>query len=75
MERARNRAEVDFAHQLENYDARADLIAMLSTYFGDPTLVTRWIDPYRNTSAADLQRVTQKYLVPDNRVTIQFLPQ
>src|SRR5581483_1661720 len=28
LTRAKNRAEVDFAHQIENYDSRADLIGM-----------------------------------------------
>ena len=44
LERARTRAEVDFAHQVETYDGRADLIAMMTTYFGDSALVGRWLD-------------------------------
>ena len=37
LTRAKNRAEVEYAHQIENYDARADLIGMMSTYFDDPS--------------------------------------
>jgi predicted Zn-dependent peptidase len=75
VERAKTRAEVEFAHQLENYDTRADLIGMMATYFGDPGLVGRWLDPYRKATAADLSKVAAKYLVPENRVTSLFVPE
>jgi zinc protease len=75
LTRAKNRAEVDVAHQLENYDARADLIGMLSTFFGDPTLVDRWLEPYRATTTSDVVNCARKYLVAENRVTIHFVPE
>jgi len=75
LARAKTRAEVDFAHQLENYDARADLIGMFATYFGDPTLIEHWLDPYRSATTDDLVRVAAEKLVPENRVTIDFLPE
>ena len=75
LTRAKNRAEVDYAHQIENYDARADLIGMMSTYFGDPSMVHTWLDPYRSAAAGDLQRVAQQYLVAANRVTSIFTPE
>jgi len=75
LQRARTRAEVDHAHQLENYDARADLIGMLATYFSDPQLVNTWLDPYAAATAADLQRVAAEYLVPDNCATSVFVPE
>jgi zinc protease len=75
LTRAQNRAEVDYAHQIENYDTRADLIGMMSTYFEDPHRVLEWLEPYRATTADDLKRVAQKYLVPENRVTSIFEPE
>ena len=75
VERAKTRAEVDYAHQLENYDARADLIGMLATYFGDPHMVERWLDPYRVAKPADLIACAKQYLVPENRVTSTFVPE
>ncbi|HEX2833541.1 MAG TPA: pitrilysin family protein [Thermoanaerobaculia bacterium] len=74
LTRAKNRAEIEFAHQLETFDARADLFGMMSTYFGDPSLINRWLDGYRNVTAADLAHVARKYLIPENRVTSLFLP-
>ena len=75
LERAQTRAEVDFAHQLENYDGRADLIGMLTTFFGDSRLIDRWLDPYRAASAGDLVDCARTFLVPGNRVTSLFLPE
>ena len=74
LTRAKNRAEVDYAHQLETFDARADLLGMMSTYFNDPTLIERWLDPYRAATADDLAHVARKYLIPENRVTSLFVP-
>jgi zinc protease len=75
LTRAKNRAEVEYAHQLETFDARADLIGMMSTYFGDPSLVHRWLDPYREATAENLAHVARKYLIPENRVTSVFVPE
>ena len=75
MTRARNRAEIEFAHQIETFDARADLIGMMSTYFDDPTLVHRWLEPYASATAEDLAHVARKYLIPENRATSLFVPE
>jgi zinc protease len=75
LTRAQNRAEMEYAHQIENYDTRADLIGMMSTYFDDPRLIHTWLDPYRAATAADLTRVAANYLTPDNRVTSLFVPE
>jgi predicted Zn-dependent peptidase len=75
LTRARNRAEIEFAHQIETFDARADLLGLMSTYFGDPTIIHRWLDPYRSASTNDLTHVARKYLIPENRVTSLFVPE
>jgi zinc protease len=75
LTRARNRAEVEYAHQLETFDARADLLGMMSTYFGDPAMIHRWLDPYRTATPDDLAHVARKHLIPENRVTSLFVPE
>jgi predicted Zn-dependent peptidase len=74
LTRAKNRAEIELAHQVETFDARADLLGMMSTYFGDPSLIHSWLDPYRAATADDLAHVARKYLIPENRVTSLFIP-
>lgn len=75
LTRAKNRAEMEFAHQLETFDARADLIGMMATYFGDPSLIQRWLDSYRSATVNDLAHIARKYLIPENRVTSMFVPE
>ena len=75
LTRAKNRAEIDFAHQVETFDARADLIGMMATFFRDPTMVHRWLDPYQSATAENLAHVARKYLIPENRVTSLFVPE
>ncbi|MFP5246219.1 MAG: M16 family metallopeptidase [Thermoanaerobaculia bacterium] len=74
LTRAKNRAEIEFAHQLETFDARADLIGMMSTYFNDPARVQHWLEPYRSATTDDLAHIARKYLIPENRVTSLFVP-
>jgi zinc protease len=74
LTRAKNRAEIEHAHQLETFDARADLIGMMTTYFNDPNKVSTWLEPYRAATADDLAHVARKYMIPENRVTSLFVP-
>jgi predicted Zn-dependent peptidase len=75
LTRAKNRAEIEYAHQIENYDSRADLIGMLSTYFDDPHILETWLEPYRGASAEDLANVARNFLVAENRATSLFVPE
>jgi predicted Zn-dependent peptidase len=75
LTRAKNRAEIEYAHQIENYDSRADLIGMLSTYFDDPHILETWLEPYRGASADDLANVARNFLVAGNRATSLFVPE
>ncbi len=75
LTRAVNRAEIEHAHQLENFDSRTDLLAMLATYFDEPGIVNTWLDPYRSSTTEDVAAVAAKYLVPENRATSLFVRQ
>lgn len=75
MTRARNRAEIEYAHQIENYDSRADLIGMFATYFGDVNIIHGWLDPYRAASAKDVSDAAARWLVPENRAVSWFVPE
>ena len=75
LTRAKNRAEVEYAHQIETFDSRADLIGMMATYFDDPARVQTWLEPYRAATAEDLAHAARKYLIPENRVTSIFVPE
>ena len=73
--RAKTRSEVEFAHQIENYDTRADVIGMMATYFGDALKVQRWLEPYQAATGGDIAAMAQARLRRDDRVTIHYLPE
>ncbi|HYU26157.1 MAG TPA: pitrilysin family protein [Thermoanaerobaculia bacterium] len=73
--RAKTRSEVEFAHQIENYDTRADVIGMMATYFGEAGMAQRWLEPYQAATAGDIASTTAKRLGRDESVTIHFLPE
>jgi zinc protease len=75
LTRARTRAEIDFAHQLQTFDSRADLLGMFSTYFGDPMRIHNWLDPYQSSTEEDLAHIARRYMIPENRVTSLFVPE
>lgn len=72
--RVRNQTETDFAHQVEDFDSRADLISRMYTFFGDPRVVDDWFDRYRAVTLDDVNAAARRYLVPDNRVTLRMVP-
>ncbi|HUF17404.1 MAG TPA: pitrilysin family protein [Thermoanaerobaculia bacterium] len=75
LARAKTAAEAGIANQLNKFAARADLINQVTTLFGDPRLVNDIIPQYQAITAKELQDVAARYLVPDNRVTVTFVPQ
>jgi zinc protease len=72
--RARNQATSEFAHQIEDYGARADLIGMFATFFGEPELANGWMERYAALRAQEVHAAARRYLVPGNRVTLHFVP-
>jgi len=73
--RAKTRSEVEFAHQIENYDTRADVISMMATYFGNAGMAQRWLEPYQEATAEEIAAMAQARLGRDDRVTIHYLPE
>ena len=75
LARAKTAAEASIANQLSEFASRADLINQVTTMFGDPKLVNQIIPRYQQITAQELQAIARQYLVPDNRVTVTFVPQ
>lgn len=74
LERARKRALTDYFGNLQRLDMRADLLARLTTYFGDPGGVAREADVYRTLSAEEISRFAATWCRPEDRVSLWIVP-
>ena len=66
LEKARNNMLKDVLEESLTAAGRASTLGHAATLEGDPDKVNTRLDQVRHTTAADLQRVAQKYLAPEH---------
>ena len=54
--------------------ARAEMLAEYASFFGDPGAIDKDIQAYLNVTAADIQRVAQKYFTRPGTTVIEVVP-
>jgi predicted Zn-dependent peptidase len=74
LERARNRLLTNHWEALQQLDQRADQLSQLTTYFGDPRLLTRELERYATLDAEDLRRTAATWLAADAGVALTVVP-
>jgi zinc protease len=74
LERARNRALIDYYSALQKLETRADLLSQFTTYFDNPAGVEEEADRYREITGQDLQDYAAQWLQPVERVVLTFVP-
>jgi predicted Zn-dependent peptidase len=62
LERARNRLLTGHCEALQQLDQRADQLSQLTTYFGDPHLLTQELERYATLDGEDLRRCAAAWL-------------
>ncbi len=73
FQKARNQIETSLANRFNNVLDKAMALAMAMTFENDPNLVNEELDRYMAVTAEDVLRVANTYLVPENRVVIQYV--
>ena len=74
FERALNQRLTDHYGQLQALDRRADLLSLHTTYFDDPTGVTRQVERYRALSPDDVTAFAARQLGADQRAVVTVVP-
>jgi zinc protease len=78
MERVKRNIRAQLFAQLENtggFGGKADLLNEYEFRAGDPGQFSRQIEKVLAVTPEDVQKIAQKYLGEDNRVTITVLPE
>ena len=74
LERARNRLLTGHWEALQQLDQRADQISQVTTYFGDPHLLTRELERYAGLDAEALRRAAADWLSANGGVALTVVP-
>ena len=69
-----NKVESEFVSRNSGVAGIAENLANYHVYYGDANLINTEIERYRQVTSADIQRVAQTYLKPENRVVLHYLP-
>lgn len=74
FQKLRNQIENSFVSSNSTVRGIAESLADYHVYFGDANLINNEIDRYMAVTKEDLKRVAKKYLDPNNRVQLTYLP-
>ncbi|HEY0591570.1 MAG TPA: pitrilysin family protein [Thermoanaerobaculia bacterium] len=75
MARARNQAETGYAHEIESFGSRADLLNTFATFQGDAERLQPFLGAYAKATAAQVRDVAKRCLRADDRSTLWVVPE
>jgi predicted Zn-dependent peptidase len=74
LERARNRLLTNHCEALQQLDQRADQLSQLTTYFGNPRLLTEELERYATLDAEALRRCAAAWIDAGEGVALTVVP-
>jgi zinc protease len=75
LDKAKNQLITSQLHEWETNNGKAFALGQAAVLIGDPARVNTALDKLQSVTAADVQRVMQKYFTDSNRVVIYYLPE
>jgi zinc protease len=73
-QKLQNQFENQFVNSNSSVESIASSLAEYYVYFNDTNLINNKIDIYRSITREEIQQVAKKYLNPNQRVELQYLP-
>ncbi len=73
-QKLQNQFENQFVNANSNVEGIASSLAEYHVYFGDTNLINSEIEIYRSITREEIRTVAKKYLSPNQRVELQYLP-
>ena len=74
MDRVRTQIASSFVRSRQTYNNIAVALVRSAIERNDPGALNSDLERYRAVTEADVQRVARRYLTPENRTTIEYLP-
>lgn len=75
FQKLQNKFEADFINSNSSIQGIANSLARYHLLYGDTNLINSQIDIYRNITREDIQNVAIKYLLPQQKAIIEYLPE
>ena len=73
-QKLQNKFENQFVNSNSSVSGIANSLARYYMLYGDTNLINNEIDIYRSITREDIQNVAKKYLNPNQRLTLEYLP-
>ncbi|WP_341220431.1 pitrilysin family protein [Polaribacter atrinae] len=73
-QKLQNQFENQFVNSNSSVEGIANSLARYNVLYGDTNLINTEIEIYRSITREDIKEVAKKYLTPNQRVTLEYLP-
>jgi predicted Zn-dependent peptidase len=74
-QKLQNKFENDFVNANSSVEGIANSLARYNVLFGDTNLINTEIDIYRSITREEIREVAKKYLNPNQRLILEYLPE
>ena len=74
-QKLQNKFENNFVNSNASVEGIANSLARYNVLFGDTNLINTEIDIYRSITKEEIREVAKKYLKPNQRLTLEYLPE